>query len=116
VDSCGFRRADSGSERGGIQRGQHCSWILVDARDLAGRDRWFWIVLSFIWKDWRKALVVVHTDTLVQVVEVFSEQDAKRYSIRDRDSIDGHEFRSRIQSLGMKEIVTAPGVLGRTRF
>jgi hypothetical protein len=33
---------------------------------LAGRDRWFWIALSFMWKDWRKALVVVHPDTLVR--------------------------------------------------
>jgi putative transposase len=28
--------------------------------------------------------------------------------IRDRDSLYGHEFRRRIQSLGMKEVVTAP--------
>jgi transposase len=33
---------------------------------LAGRDRWLWIALSFMWKGWRKALVVVHPDTLVR--------------------------------------------------
>jgi putative transposase len=43
-----------------------------------------------------------------QVNEAFSERDAKRYVIRERDSIYGHEFRRRIQSLGVKEVVTAP--------
>jgi len=43
-----------------------------------------------------------------QVIEAFSERDAKRYLIRDRDVLYGHEFRRRIQSLGMKEVVTAP--------
>jgi len=43
-----------------------------------------------------------------QVIEAFSERDAKRYLTRDRDSFYGHEFRRRIQSLGMKEVVTAP--------
>jgi hypothetical protein len=35
-----------------------------------------------------------------QVIEGFSERDAKRYLIRDRDSIYGHEFRERVLSLG----------------
>ena len=43
-----------------------------------------------------------------QVIEAFSERDAKRYLIRDRDALYGHEFRRRIQSLGRKEVVTAP--------
>src|SRR5450759_3705843 len=33
---------------------------------LAGRDRWFWIALSVMWKDWRRALCVVHPDTVVR--------------------------------------------------
>ena len=33
---------------------------------LAGRDRWFWIGMSLLWKDWRRALVVVHPDTVVR--------------------------------------------------
>ena len=210
---------------------------------LAGRDRWFWIALSVLWRDWRRALVVVHPDTVVrwqrerfrrywaglsktvgrlgrpplvleiralirtlalanplwraprihgelqklgitvsertvsrvlraikrppsqtwktflqnhigeivaidfftvptirlrvlfvflviehqrrkvlhfgitehptaewtgqQIVEAFAEGDAKHYLVRDRDSIYGHEFRSRVQSLGMKEVITA---------
>jgi putative transposase len=46
--------------------------------------------------------------TAQQVVEAFSERDAKRYLIRDRDSIYGEEFRGRIRLLGMKEVITAP--------
>ena len=33
---------------------------------LIGWDRWFWIGLSQVWKDWRRALVVVHPDTVVR--------------------------------------------------
>lgn len=46
--------------------------------------------------------------TAQQVVEAFSERDAKHYLIRDRDSVYGGEFRSRVQLLGMKEVITAP--------
>ena len=46
--------------------------------------------------------------TSQQIVEAFSERDAKHYLIRDCDSIYGHEFRSQVQSLGMKEVITAP--------
>jgi transposase InsO family protein len=46
--------------------------------------------------------------TSQQVVEAFSERDAKRYLVRDRDSIYGHEFRCRVQSLGIREVITAP--------
>jgi hypothetical protein len=31
-----------------------------------GRDRWFWITLSVLWNDWRRALVVIHPDTVVR--------------------------------------------------
>src|ERR1039458_3592010 len=30
------------------------------------RDRWFWVTLSVLWKDWRRASVVVHPDTVVR--------------------------------------------------
>src|SRR5215471_18854320 len=33
---------------------------------LTGRNRWFWIALAAVWKDWRKALVVVHPDTVIR--------------------------------------------------
>ena len=33
---------------------------------LVGHDRWFWIALSIVWKDWRKALIVLHPDTVVR--------------------------------------------------
>lgn len=42
-----------------------------------------------------------------QMIEAFAEGDAKRYLIRDRNSMYGHEFRGRVQSLGMKGVVSA---------
>ena len=33
---------------------------------LIGRDRWFWITLSAVWKDWRRSLLIVHPDTVVR--------------------------------------------------
>jgi hypothetical protein len=30
------------------------------------RDRWFWITLSMLWKDWRRAMVVANPDTVVR--------------------------------------------------
>jgi len=33
---------------------------------LVERDRWFWIALSKLWKGWRRALLVVHPDTVVR--------------------------------------------------
>jgi transposase InsO family protein len=42
------------------------------------------------------------------VVEAFAEREAPRYLIRDRDASYGNEFRRRVQSLGMKEVITAP--------
>lgn len=43
-----------------------------------------------------------------QVVEAFADRDASRYLIRDRDGIYGIEFRRRMQSWGIKEVMTAP--------
>ena len=43
-----------------------------------------------------------------QMMEAFAERDDKRYLIRDRDSIYGQEFRHRVQSLGVKEVICAP--------
>jgi len=44
--------------------------------------------------------------TAQQMAEAFSERDARRYLIRDRDAIYGNAFRCRIHSLAMKEVVT----------
>lgn len=33
---------------------------------LACRDRWFWIALSRVWKEWRGAVLIVHPDTVVR--------------------------------------------------
>ena len=42
-----------------------------------------------------------------QMVEAFANRDVPRYLIRDRDASYGHEFRRRIRSLGMNEVITA---------
>src|SRR5215472_14172345 len=46
--------------------------------------------------------------TAQQLVEAFSDREDKHYLIRDRDSIYGLEFRGRVQSLGIKEVLAAP--------
>lgn len=33
---------------------------------LRWRDRWFWVVLSRLWRGWRSALVIVRPDTVVR--------------------------------------------------
>ena len=43
-----------------------------------------------------------------QMVEAFQERDGPRYLVRDRDASYGHEFRSRVRSLGLSEVITAP--------
>ena len=46
--------------------------------------------------------------TAQQVVEAFPFDSAPRYMIRDRDRIYGSRFRSRVKSLGIDEVLTAP--------
>jgi putative transposase len=46
--------------------------------------------------------------TAQQIVEAFADREAARYLIRDRDSRYSAEVRLRIQSLGMREVLTAP--------
>lgn len=43
-----------------------------------------------------------------RMVEAFADRDVPRYLIRDRDGVYGVEFRRRIQSLGIHEILTLP--------
>jgi hypothetical protein len=42
-----------------------------------------------------------------QIIETFPEDTALRY-LRDRDKIYGEEFRQRIPSLGMEEVLSVP--------
>ena len=42
-----------------------------------------------------------------QIAEAFAERDAPRYLVRDHDASYGDEFRRRIQSLGIQEVITA---------
>ena len=46
--------------------------------------------------------------TSQQIVEAFAERAAPRYLIRDRDGVYGNEVRSRIASLQIEEVLTAP--------
>jgi len=46
--------------------------------------------------------------TAQQIVEAFADRDAAQYLIRDRDSRYSAEVQSRIKSLGIQEILTAP--------
>ena len=52
----------------------------------------------------------------VKALVAFSERDAPRYLLRDRDARYGNEFRSRVQSLGMNQVITAARSPGRTRL
>jgi putative transposase len=42
-----------------------------------------------------------------QMVEAFADRAVPHYLIRDRDGSYSYEFRGRIRSLGMKEVITA---------
>jgi transposase InsO family protein len=42
------------------------------------------------------------------MVEAFPEDTAPRYLLRDRDNIYGREFRQRIQSMNIDEVLSAP--------
>ena len=46
--------------------------------------------------------------TAQQIVEAFPWDTAPRYLLRDRDSIYGAEFRRRVASMGIDEVLTAP--------
>ena len=43
-----------------------------------------------------------------QMIEVFPEDTAPRYLLRDRDKIYGHDFHQRIRSLRIEEVLSAP--------
>ena len=43
-----------------------------------------------------------------QVVEAFPEDTAPRYLLRDRDKIYGCDFRERVQSMSIEEVLSAP--------
>ena len=48
------------------------------------------------------------TWTAQQIIEAFPFDPAPKYLLRDRDKIYGAKFRSRVQSLGIEEVLTAP--------
>ena len=46
--------------------------------------------------------------TAQQIIEAFPDDTSPRYLLRDRDSIYGAEFRSRVKGMQIEEVVTAP--------
>jgi putative transposase len=46
--------------------------------------------------------------TAQQIIEAFPDDTSPRYLLRDRDSIYGEEFRSRVKGMQIEEVVTAP--------
>ncbi len=46
--------------------------------------------------------------TAQQIVEAFPDDSAPRYLLRDRDCIYGCEFRKRVKSMGIAEVLTVP--------
>ncbi len=85
---------------------------------IAPVDRLLWSVVARLWSGWRRALFIVHFDvtehptaqgTAQQLVEAFPFDTAPRYLIRDGDGIYGPRVTRRIESLGIDEVVTAPG-------
>ena len=45
--------------------------------------------------------------TAQQIVEAFPGDEVPRFLIRDRDGIYGHQFRNRVSSMGIEQVVTA---------
>jgi hypothetical protein len=46
--------------------------------------------------------------TAQQMIEAFGDRETPRYLIRDRDGVYGEEFRRRVRSLQIEEVLTAP--------
>ncbi len=46
--------------------------------------------------------------TAQQMVEAFPWETSPKYLLRDRDNIYGAEFRKRVHSLGVEEVLIAP--------
>ena len=71
-------------------------------------------VLFVLSQDRRRALHFNITEfpsahwTGQQIIEAFPEDTAPRYMIRDRDGIHGEQFRRRVKSMGIEEVLTAP--------
>jgi transposase InsO family protein len=45
--------------------------------------------------------------TAQQIIEAFPEDTAPRFLLRDRDQIYGEEFRRRVESMGIEEVIIA---------
>jgi putative transposase len=86
---------------------------------LAVQDRWFWIALSLAWKDWRRALCVVHPDTVVRWQRERFRQYWGRLSDRPRKPGRpqiSRQIRDLIRSMAcMNPLWRAPRMHGKLR-
>jgi putative transposase len=46
--------------------------------------------------------------TAQQIVDAFPDESAPVYLLRDRDRVDGQQFRHRLKGMGIEEVLTAP--------
>jgi len=72
----------------------------------------FWVVLSRLWRRGVRHFNVTDYPTAQwtaqQIIEAFPFETAPRYVLRDRDRIDGRDFRRRVAGMGIEQVCTAP--------
>ena len=94
-------------------RNHRSEMIAVDfalAPTVKGTLLFVFIVLSLARRRVLHVNVTAHPTaawTAQQVVEALPWTTNERYVVRDRDGIDGHSFRNRVDSLGLEEVVIA---------
>jgi putative transposase len=49
-----------------------------------------------------------------QIVDAFPDDSAPSYLLRDRDQVDGQQFRHQVKSVRIAEVLTAPHSRGKT--
>jgi hypothetical protein len=105
------------------------AFLTAHARDIVAID--FFVVPTLTFRllfvfvvlrhDRRELLHLNVTDhptadwTARQILQTFPEETAPRYMLRDRDTIYGKSFTRCIASMGIREVLIAPGHPGRMR-
>ena len=104
------------------------AFLTAHARDIVAID--FFVVPTLTFRllfvfvvlrhDRRELLHLNVTDhptagwTARQIIEAFPEETAPRYLLRDRDAIYGEAFTRCVDTMGIREVIIAPGRPGRT--
>ena len=98
------------------------AFLTTHARDIVAVDFFLVPTLTFrllfvfvvLRHDRRELLHVNVTDhptsvwTVRQIIEAFPDDSTPRFLLRDRDAIYGEEFARRVNSVGIREVLTAP--------